>query len=69
MRGEQTEPEVVVYGTAATAVLSYTEDRIRIEPAPGRDSLPPELERLTGPHGRVDLLANLLAHRADPTVR
>ena len=65
---EHTEPEVVVYGSAATAVLSYTEDTIRIEPAPGQDEIAPELVGLVGEHGRADLVANLLAHRADPSV-
>ena len=59
------EPEVIVTGTRATAVLSYTADRIRIIPAPGQDD--PGLP-LAGDYGRGNLLANLIAHRADPSV-
>ena len=44
--------EVIVTGRAGRAVLEYPTDRL-------------DLPGLTGPPGRVDLLENLLAHRAD----
>ncbi|MFC7545657.1 Gfo/Idh/MocA family protein [Plantactinospora sp. GCM10030261] len=48
--------EIVVRGTAGDAVLEYPTDRLWL---PGEDALRPV-------PGRVGLLANLLAHRADP---
>lgn len=51
---EKIEGEVIVYGTAGTAVLEYPTDRLRL---PG-DS---ELREVPG---RTGLLENLLAHRA-----
>ncbi len=60
-----TDPEIVVRGTLATAILSYTTDTIRVDPAPGVEAVP---QGLAGAYGRTDLLANLLAHRTDPTV-
>ncbi|MEN3306369.1 MAG: hypothetical protein V7603_2571 [Micromonosporaceae bacterium] len=50
--------EIVVAGTAGRAVLEYPTDRL---------TLPGDAAPRTVP-GRVDLLANLLAHRADPRV-
>ena len=49
-------PRLVVRGSAGTATLYYTEDRLQL---PGD----PEPRRVPG---RVDLLENLLDHRADP---
>ncbi|MFD0741529.1 gfo/Idh/MocA family oxidoreductase [Phytohabitans flavus] len=54
---EKIEGEVIVYGTGGRAVLEYPTDRLRL---PGDDdfrALP----------GRVDLLENLIQHRADGT--
>lgn len=48
--------EVIVYGTAGTAVLEYPTDRLR---------LPTDRDWREVP-GRVGLLENLLDHRADP---
>jgi predicted dehydrogenase len=48
--------DITVSGTAGTAVLEYPTDRL---------ALPGHAEPTTVP-GRVDLLDNLLAHRADP---
>jgi predicted dehydrogenase len=48
--------EVIVTGTAGRAVLEYPTDRL---------ALPGDPEPRTVP-GRTDLLANLVAHRADP---
>jgi predicted dehydrogenase len=50
--------DITVTGTAGTAVLEYPTDRLR---------LPGETE-LTPVPGRVSLLANLIAHRCDPSV-
>jgi predicted dehydrogenase len=50
--------EIIVTGTAGRAVLEYPTDRL---------ALPGDAAPRTVP-GRVDLLANLLAHRADPRV-
>jgi predicted dehydrogenase len=58
-------PEVIISGTLGTAVLSYTTDRIRIIPAPGHTD---PAVALAGDYGRGNLLANLIAHRADPGV-
>ncbi|WP_410811670.1 Gfo/Idh/MocA family protein [Micromonospora sp. 067-2] len=57
------EGDVVVHGTAGTAVLEYATDRLALHP--------PGTARLGGAAvapalGRVDLLENLLAHRTDP---
>ncbi|TDB80759.1 Gfo/Idh/MocA family protein [Micromonospora sp. KC721] len=49
------EPVIEVFGSAGTAVLHYTEDRLR---TPAGDST----------HPRTDLLENLLDHLADPQV-
>ena len=46
--------QVIVTGGAGRAVLEYPTDRL-------------DLSGLTGPPGRIDLLENLLAHRADRT--
>ncbi|MCW6004959.1 Gfo/Idh/MocA family oxidoreductase [Micromonospora sp. CPCC 205371] len=51
---EKIEGEVIVYGTAGTAVLEYPTDRLR---------LPDDSEFREVP-GRTSLLENLLAHRA-----
>ncbi|MDG4791415.1 Gfo/Idh/MocA family oxidoreductase [Micromonospora sp. WMMD1102] len=48
--------EVVVHGSAGRAVLEYTTDRLTLPSDPGPRAVP----------GRVNLLENLLAHRADP---
>jgi predicted dehydrogenase len=57
LAGEDFIPgEVIVTGTAGRAVLEYPTDRLAL---PG-DAEPREVP------GRTDLLANLLAHRADP---
>jgi predicted dehydrogenase len=48
--------EVRVTGTGGGAVLAYTTDRLRL----------PGDRRMREVRGRTDLLANLLAHRADP---
>jgi predicted dehydrogenase len=48
--------EVIVYGTAGTAVLEYPTDRLRW----------PDDEEARHVPGRVGLLENLLDHRADP---
>ncbi|MFY1634531.1 Gfo/Idh/MocA family protein [Solwaraspora sp. WMMB335] len=48
--------EVLVHGTAGTAVLEYPTDRLRLPGEP----------QLTVVPGRVGLLENLLAHRRDP---
>ncbi|WP_422774495.1 Gfo/Idh/MocA family protein [Plantactinospora sp. WMMC1484] len=48
--------EVIVHGTAGRAVLEYTTDRLTLPGDPGPRAVP----------GRVNLLENLLAHRADP---
>jgi predicted dehydrogenase len=61
---EETEPTITVRGSRATAVLTYVRDTISIEPVTGRDDPP---AGLAGAYGRVDLLANLIAHRDDPT--
>lgn len=59
------EPEIIVSGTRATAVLSYTKDRIRIVPTAGQEE---PTDELAGDYGRGNLLANLIEHRADPSV-
>jgi predicted dehydrogenase len=57
LAGEDFIPgEVIVTGTAGRAVLEYPTDRLTL---PG-DSAPREVP------GRIDLLANLVAHRRDP---
>jgi predicted dehydrogenase len=48
--------EVIVTGDAGRAVLEYPTDRLELSGDPGPREVP----------GRVDLLENLLAHRADP---
>jgi predicted dehydrogenase len=59
------EPQVIVGGTTATATLSYTTDEIRLtDPAGGT-----VMNELTGSYGRDNLLANLIEHRGDPSVR
>jgi predicted dehydrogenase len=50
--------EIIVDGTAGRAVLEYPTDRLAL---PGQ----PELREVGG---RTDLLENLIAHRADPSV-
>ena len=50
--------EVLVDGRAGRAVLEYQADRLALPGDPELQSVP----------GRVDLLENLLAHRADPQV-
>ncbi len=47
--------EVIVTGSAATAVLEYPTDRL-------------DLPGVEGPPGRIDLLENLVAHRRDRSV-
>jgi predicted dehydrogenase len=54
---DKIEGEIIVYGTAGTAVLEYPTDRLR---------LPADADFREVP-GRVELLENLLDHRADPT--
>ncbi len=49
--------EIVVSGTAGTAVLEYPTDRLRLPGEPAPDEVP----------GRVDLLEDLLDHRARGT--
>lgn len=57
LAGEEFIPgEVLVHGTAGTAVLEYPTDRLQL---PGEPALRPV-------PGRVGLLENLLAHRRDP---
>lgn len=51
---ESAEPYVTLQGSAGTAVLHYTEDRLTIESAFGRSE---------ETYGRDDLTENLLAHR------
>ncbi|MEE6307576.1 Gfo/Idh/MocA family oxidoreductase [Plantactinospora veratri] len=48
--------EVIVHGSAGRAVLEYPTDRLTLPGDPGPREVP----------GRVNLLENLLAHRADP---
>jgi predicted dehydrogenase len=50
--------EVIVDGTAGRAVLEYPTDRLQLPGEPAPREVP----------GRVDLLENLLDHRADPTL-
>lgn len=50
------DPVLIVHGTEARAELSYARDLLRIGPG------------AAGEHKRLDLLENLLAHRADPAV-
>ena len=50
--------DITVFGTDGTAVLEYPTDRLRL---PGESELTPV-------PGRVSLLANLIAHRCDPSV-
>jgi len=61
----EAEPTVTVRGSRCAAVLSYVRDTIEIEPVAGQGDPP---TGLAGPHGRVDLLANLLDHRDDPSI-
>ncbi|WP_326549727.1 Gfo/Idh/MocA family protein [Micromonospora sp. NBC_01813] len=57
LAGEDFVPgEVLVHGTAGTAVLEYPTDRLRLPAEPTLRPVP----------GRVGLLENLLAHRRDP---
>ncbi|GIF50867.1 putative dehydrogenase [Asanoa ferruginea] len=58
LAGEEFIPgEVTVTGTRGSATLEYPTDRLRLPGEPG----------LREVSGRIDLLDNLLAHRADPT--
>lgn len=52
---EVVTPQVIVHGEHGRAVLEYTEDRLRLPGEPAMRQVP----------GRTNLLANLLAHRAD----
>jgi len=64
-----TMPEIEVRGTRATAVLCYTTDDIAIRFEPWQEPWRPgPAVPLAGRHGRSNLLANLIAHRVDPTV-
>jgi predicted dehydrogenase len=54
---EKIDGEVIVHGTAGRAVLGYTTDRLRL---PGDD----DFRQIPG---RVNLLENLIQHRADGT--
>lgn len=65
---EDAQPKVIVRGSRATAVLSYVQDAIRIEPVLGTEEAPADLLALAGRYERADLLANLLDHRVDPSV-
>ncbi|MFV2086140.1 Gfo/Idh/MocA family protein [Micromonospora sp. LOL_021] len=57
LAGEEFIPgEVLVHGTAGTAVLEYPTDRLRLPGGPAMRPVP----------GRTGLLENLLAHRRDP---
>ncbi|HTF09914.1 MAG TPA: Gfo/Idh/MocA family oxidoreductase [Asanoa sp.] len=57
LAGEEFIPgEVTVTGTRGSATLEYPTDRLRLPGEPGLREVP----------GRVDLLDNLIAHRADP---
>ena len=57
LAGEEFIPgEVTVTGTRGSATLEYPTDRLRLPGEPGLREVP----------GRIDLLDNLLAHRADP---
>ncbi|MCA2213124.1 Gfo/Idh/MocA family protein [Jidongwangia harbinensis] len=57
LAGEDFIPgEVIVTGTAGRAVLEYPTDRLTLPGDPGPREVP----------GRVDLLANLVAHRREP---
>ena len=58
------DPAVIVGGTSATATLWYTKDEIGLVDPAGRTLT----SALTGSAGRDNLLANLIEHRADPTV-
>ena len=62
---QDTEPTVTVRGSRATAVLSYLQDTISIEAGPGQGDPPADL---AGRYDRVDLLANLIDHRTDPSI-
>lgn len=53
-------PLIVVHGSAGRAVLQYTHDRLEVTTPDGRTEY--------SEHDRVDLLENLLDHRADPGV-
>ncbi|GAA1867600.1 Gfo/Idh/MocA family protein [Asanoa iriomotensis] len=56
LAGEELIPgEITVTGTRGSATLEYPTDRLRLPGDPGMREVP----------GRVDLLDNLLAHRAD----
>lgn len=59
-------PTVRVRGTGGSAVLHYTEDRVRVDrsPGPGSDPDAPADADRTRHFGRTGLLENLLAHRA-----
>jgi predicted dehydrogenase len=54
------DPTVTIYGSKGRAVLSYTTDEVELR----LDGSEPEHSR----YGRTGLLANLIAHRADPAV-
>jgi predicted dehydrogenase len=55
-----TLPSLVVHGTRGRVVLRYTTDELEVRSPQGHR---------TEIYGRDDLLENLLAHRADPSVR
>ncbi|GAB2633638.1 Gfo/Idh/MocA family oxidoreductase [Kribbella swartbergensis] len=56
---EHLEPEVIVHGSAARAVLKYASDTIELHDGSGTT---------VTKYDREDLLENLLAHRVDPAV-
>lgn len=53
-------PTVTIFGTRGRATLSYTVDEVELR----LDGSPPVVTS----YGRTNLLANLIAHRADPAV-
>ena len=55
----QTSPRIIVQGRTGQALLDYTTDIVEVTGASGTRSITAQ---------RTDLLANLLRHRADPTV-
>ncbi|GAA1135706.1 Gfo/Idh/MocA family oxidoreductase [Kribbella jejuensis] len=57
--GEQLEPSVTVHGSEGRAVLRYTSDTLELHQGDART---------VRTYERADLLENLLAHRADPSV-
>jgi predicted dehydrogenase len=61
---EKIEGEIIVHGTAGTAVLEYPTDRLLLPGAGGDGDVGSSAFREVP--GRVGLLENLLDHRADP---